>query len=959
MNKKLNVSTTTVIQTELTPLNDSFDLQVLNDAPTEQWYYENTSDFLPDRQIAPLVIHPFLQVQDPDSDTVYNSDATSGGSVLTGVNFTWRVRYWNGTAWVDITTFPSQDGVNVDYYVNGKNLVVKKNVSDPTHAVTVFCSATYTDPRDSGVGYTLPEQTLLLTCSKDAERIYPNIDILAPSTIPFNPLKDSPEITLQAKVDWEGVLSKKDDFIDFKSDKGGSEEMVHNSCYPSLDIRYGQGESATYLENQRFGFRQTSDGALSSIPNGVASIKAIKGQSVKWNQMVNQPTDTLSLVKETARTGVVVTTGTYTEGRKYYGSFYLSDCVNNDNYTMGIKIGNGNSATFFNIENGKKSCIQNFVPSVTNANVYFFINNTSSNETACEVSKVVVIDLTAMFGSDENIASALGITVADITTDTGVEAFENWLKDNIGEKLYYDFNAGTILNAKDTDIVTQGFNQWDEEWEAGGIDEYGNLTNEEDRFRSKNFISILPSKNYCCMYGSYTSSPSSRILYLYIYDSGYNFISRQHSTERVYRFTTPVNARYMKLRSGGSNVQPTYNNDTCINISDTNKNGTYEPYWKNVSHVGITTLKGKLNGQGESVVVFPDGMKKVGNIQDEVIYDNDTLKAIKRVGSLNLGTVTWKKSSALTNSFWAENLLPTNNSVLAKYNYEGTTASVTVAFEGKDMVYCREVSSIREYAIWVKDTNYTETADFKTAMNGVMLYYELETPQEYILEKPEDDRIFEWYGISNNTEVKIDTLPCYTQTTQPTGKGQNTDTIKLNAMYGENIPIILRCKRYPWDTTLLPCKKYCSITWKPSPTETIIACLNGGSIKVSSSAVSGSYTFQPIVNANGETLSAETIRKNLRFKWFARNSNSSSMITGYPKWQAVSSSNQNSETEIAKSDLRQTAQSNPKMNALVSAETYIIGAKELHNGQWLRKLQEGNGASAVTIWVDDNGYDVV
>lgn len=55
------------------------------------------------------------------------------------------------------------------------------------------------------------------------------------------------------------------------------------------------------------------------------------------------------------------------------------------------------------------------------------------------LSDIMVIDLTRMFGSDANIASALGITTAQITTDVGVSAFEKWLQENVGPKEYYAY----------------------------------------------------------------------------------------------------------------------------------------------------------------------------------------------------------------------------------------------------------------------------------------------------------------------------------------------------------------------------------------------------------------------------------------------------------------------------------------------------------------------------------------
>ena len=64
------------------------------------------------------------------------------------------------------------------------------------------------------------------------------------------------------------------------------------------------------------------------------------------------------------------------------------------------------------------------------------------------ISNVMVFDLTQMFGSDANIAAALGITTAEITTDVGVSAFERWLEENVGPKEYY-------ANGKDICFVSR------------------------------------------------------------------------------------------------------------------------------------------------------------------------------------------------------------------------------------------------------------------------------------------------------------------------------------------------------------------------------------------------------------------------------------------------------------------------------------------------------------------------
>lgn len=81
---------------------------------------------------------------------------------------------------------------------------------------------------------------------------------------------------------------------------------------------------------------------------------------------------------------------------------------------------------------------------------------------------------------------------------------------------------------------------------------------------------------------------------------------------------TPASTGYLTVSGGGSN--------TCINISDPSKNGTYEPYWESNLPLNINTLTGKLNGSGDSIVVFPDGMAGMNGVQDTIIGNVATKK---------------------------------------------------------------------------------------------------------------------------------------------------------------------------------------------------------------------------------------------------------------------------------------------------------------------------------------------
>lgn len=199
------------------------------------------------------------------------------------------------------------------------------------------------------------------------------------------------------------------------------------------------------------------------------------------------------------------------------------------------------------------------------------------------------------------------------------------------------------------------------------------------------------------------------------------------------KFTPSVNGEVVV--SGGDNT-------TVINVSNDAINGQYKPYWNSTKSIPVTQLTGKLNGQGESVTIFPDGMKSAGNIRDEIFVDNGVVKAIKRVGAVDLGSLTWIKASGTLPRYSSNGLaniikIPATSDVVANiicpiyrtYNFnvvyeaniDKTTAVIDNSSSGKGNITCM-------------NSSYTTVSAFRTAMDGVMLYYELAEPQVYVLD---------------------------------------------------------------------------------------------------------------------------------------------------------------------------------------------------------------------------------
>lgn len=315
----------------------------------------------------------------------------------------------------------------------------------------------------------------------------------------------------------------------------------------------------------------------------------------------------------------------------------------------------------------------------------------------------MVIDLTAMLGT--SIADR-AYAKEQAQTGSGIA----WLKSyGFISDSYEAYDTGSIKSVEATEHVTRGFNAWDEVWEVGGISTAtGGNTTTSGFYRSKNYAPILQNTRY------YFKFPVS--MAVLFYDAQKNFMYA--TTLQNETFVTPVGAHYLRFRNATANTWTPYNNDICINISDPSRNGEYEAYTEHSYPLGNVTLR---------------GVPKV-DANDNIYYDGDTYPAYgtatRKYGIVDLGTLTW---SVLSDSPYG-NFTTTALNQLAKQD----PTKPTYICNAYDEVAFNTASSTADKYIWlnnnktliVKDTSKASmtVADFKTAMSGVYLVYELATP---------------------------------------------------------------------------------------------------------------------------------------------------------------------------------------------------------------------------------------
>ena len=198
---------------------------------------------------------------------------------------------------------------------------------------------------------------------------------------------------------------------------------------------------------------------------------------------------------------------------------------------------------------------------------------------------------------------------------------------------YYAYNTGSLLSLTGTGIETNGFNQWDEEWEIGGIDNSGQPQPNGYQMRSKNYIPVFPSTTY--YYECKVSAYANTYIEYYWYDADKNFISG-NALSNHQTFTSPANAYYFKFRTNNAWAGASYTGGICINLSWSGyRNGEYEAYWDSTLALPITTVT-----SGGSAV-FADGMKGATSATGVTAYDELTsIKAIKRLVKVKMKDLT-------------------------------------------------------------------------------------------------------------------------------------------------------------------------------------------------------------------------------------------------------------------------------------------------------------------------------
>ena len=233
--------------------------------------------------------------------------------------------------------------------------------------------------------------------------------------------------------------------------------------------------------------------------------------------------------------------------------------------------------------------------------------------------------------------------------------------------------TGSVVSAyepyQSTQFFNLNYNMWDEVWEVGGINSSGQNYAQNDRIRSKNYISVTPNATY------YYYINSTYGLYTWGYDANKTYVGRVPSNGYAVgnnTVTMPSDVHYIRFA-----VQPdygtTYNGDIIINYSNPSQvgyGGTLDVDTGLLTvDKAMVTLTGTENWWRQSSANFTyytsrNDMKKLADYSDYII--SDKLKTTINHTSAVKYAVTGYRDS--------QNSYPTQNWIYIRLDDSVTTA---------------------------------------------------------------------------------------------------------------------------------------------------------------------------------------------------------------------------------------------------------------------------------------------
>ena len=455
-----------------------------------------------------------------------------------------------------------------------------------------------------------------------------------------------------------------------------------------------------------------------TVPTGgkLMSVKNVGGKSVVWNQMIPD-----SIIHVTVTIDEDVTVDKWISRIEAdtsniisaHGHKVLGKCVkdaSNPTANVVVRFGdnNANISNGYESEHSTEKGIYTLQSSVKNGALYY--RAFAGAAAGTYGFTLQLYDLTAMFGSGNEPST--------------VEEFEK-----IFPADYYPYSAGEIVSAGTEEIVEQGKNLLNaDDYYASYKQSDGSYVNDSVSFANINIpIGKYIGKTLVATLKATVSAQPTSFFWLARID-GDRVESLYAKGERVLANTTGIAKLTFTPKTKNDTLSMSYGQgrgdvlvrDIQIELGDTPT--AYAPFHRNEYPIP------------DAIKALPGYGWLAGTARNYIDYENK--RYVQCVSSVDLGTLKWMKTSSQSvgDYFYA----PASTIGFKRLGAFGTTVHnilcskyITVARNSSvfvDKTITLDGDSTAVSQIQVKDTAYTDATAFKQAMQGVILYYELETP---------------------------------------------------------------------------------------------------------------------------------------------------------------------------------------------------------------------------------------
>ena len=527
--------------------------------------------------------------------------------------------------------------------------------------------------------------------------------------------------------EWGFELHNNGDVIDsseisdqlvFKAYKGGTEQILpENGSVPTTspiiaDIKYSQG----LLTDQEFLYRESP-----TESDGLAKIQTIYGNTLKWNQLVQNGNFASSNVWQSSMGTMTFSNNELTYkptsiGNVYYANQVLQQGLNvptnhvlflhcetyvpyNNGFYMSIRtnqVGQAN-VSITNVTPTPNSWssfskITKLTNTMTDFAFYWSMDTRYTTNDTVKLRNVNIIDLTQMFGQ----------TKAEEILAMGQTDGIAYLR-SLFPLPYYQYDSGSLLPFRGEGLKTVGKNLFDGVYNNLA---FGNTVEVSNLYRGYTLnVSALKGKQITVSRADTTSNNRFRASFFSTephastqYERELNNGSQYYSYDSQLSFTltVPNGANYLLLYISNNGAEA---KDLMIEIGSAVSD--YEPYTSSTTSLPVSTY-------------FPNGMNGVNNVYDEW----SEVKTIKRMdGYTFTGNETW--SYSLSARFWQVQLPITNY------------AKTVGAEKSSNGIILKFVNNYYARAYLDDNPSLSDSSAMNSIFsNGTQIVYELATPTE-------------------------------------------------------------------------------------------------------------------------------------------------------------------------------------------------------------------------------------